>query len=263
MSHKLTDKDLQIICREKGLEYLGGYSTSMQKFKYKCSCGNITEGFLSSIRNGSKCMSCSGAIKYTQLEVETELKILGLELVSEYQNSRDKLTYICNCGSIGKTNLGHIRLGMRCGHCKEFKWKQEFLSHNCEVISYCGPRDIIYKCYCGKSHTVQASNFIRRKGKCPDSPREIVKISLPVPKRPSLNTWKKHVLLRDNCTCQKCELEFDLNVHHIEAYSIRPDLMDDIDNGIVLCYDCHTEVHSKFGYNVGRNNLNSWLASTI
>lgn len=41
-----------------------------------------------------------------------------------------------------------------------------------------------------------------------------------------------------------------------ENYAAKPELASDVDNGITLCNVCHTQLHSKYGYNVGKDNLN-------
>lgn len=53
--------------------------------------------------------------------------------------------------------------------------------------------------------------------------------------------WRSCVLERDNYTCQCCgEKNTYLEVHHIYNYSDYPDLRTDINNGITLCYKCHS-----------------------
>jgi len=60
---------------------------------------------------------------------------------------------------------------------------------------------------------------------------------------------RQTVLERDNHTCQKCgktqkELEVGLHCHHIIPYVNSPLEVDDPDNCITLCKDCHKLVHT-------------------
>jgi len=60
-----------------------------------------------------------------------------------------------------------------------------------------------------------------------------------------LNSWKERIILRD-VTCQRCLKDmtnFNKHVHHIISFqSVKrkyPELLEDINNGILLCGQCH------------------------
>lgn len=59
----------------------------------------------------------------------------------------------------------------------------------------------------------------------------------------SYRKWRESVLKRDKYVCQKCGSSKKLNVHHIKAFSLFPDLREDINNGITLCEKCHKKLH--------------------
>ena len=63
--------------------------------------------------------------------------------------------------------------------------------------------------------------------------------------------WAQLVKERDGFTCQKCGDTGVVQAHHIEPVSLRPDLADDLDNGITLCTSCHREVHKHDGCGLG------------
>lgn len=73
-----------------------------------------------------------------------------------------------------------------------------------------------------------------------------------------LNRWKEAVKKRDNYECQHCHGERKTKrkvvAHHIKSKEEFPELIFDIDNGIVLCDPCHrTEHHGgKIGYYRGK-----------
>ena len=65
--------------------------------------------------------------------------------------------------------------------------------------------------------------------------------------------WRSTVFARDNRTCCKCgkDKKARMVVHHINSYDIHENQRYDVDNGIVMCEDCHKDFHSKYGY--GKN----------
>lgn len=77
--------------------------------------------------------------------------------------------------------------------------------------------------------------------------------------------WRNSVLVRDNNTCQCCGSTDELEVHHIEPYSTNKQLRVDINNGMVLCRNCHSPVvkgsfHNTYGT---RNNNADQLTEYI
>lgn len=65
--------------------------------------------------------------------------------------------------------------------------------------------------------------------------------------------WRSTVFARDNRCCCKCGKNKGVKmvVHHINSYDIHENQRYDIDNGIVMCENCHKDFHGKYGY--GRN----------
>lgn len=54
-----------------------------------------------------------------------------------------------------------------------------------------------------------------------------------------------YVIGRDNYSCRLCGSTSFLQLHHILYRSQRKDLINDVDNCIMLCSDCHRLVHSN------------------
>ena len=62
--------------------------------------------------------------------------------------------------------------------------------------------------------------------------------------------WRRLILERDDYICQMCgETEGRITAHHILPKRDYPKLIFNVDNGITLCLDCHSEVHfSEYEY---------------
>ena len=63
----------------------------------------------------------------------------------------------------------------------------------------------------------------------------------------ALRAWSQTVRKRDNHECQICKTKKKLNAHHIFYKYEYPQLSLNLNNGITLCVDCHSETH---GFNV-------------
>jgi len=63
--------------------------------------------------------------------------------------------------------------------------------------------------------------------------------------------WRELVLERDNYTCQKCGSKENLKAHHIKPVKLYPLESCDVDNGIILCGECHNKAHHIAGCSTG------------
>lgn len=67
--------------------------------------------------------------------------------------------------------------------------------------------------------------------------------------------FREAVFLRDNFTCHECNQRGGrLNVHHIKPFSLFPELRFAIDNGVTLCFSCHTKTDS-WGNRIKNNKI--------
>jgi 5-methylcytosine-specific restriction endonuclease McrA len=145
---------------------------------------------------------------------------------------------------------------------------------------YCGSeiilkiqRDIIRKHYCskrcrqlGRYYSGEMSWFdvnVRAKANTPEAnakkahhrenhPGWIPDRQTKYRQRPELNDWKQKVLDRDGRKCSICGTTVGLLVHHIKSWRNFPELRFDINNGQVLCHNCHRQTEnygSKCKYN--------------
>ena len=63
---------------------------------------------------------------------------------------------------------------------------------------------------------------------------------------------RTHLFIKESRIIEICN-SFDI------VYKDRKDLALSLDNSITLCSNCHYKLHSKYGINVGINNLNLFL----
>ncbi len=59
--------------------------------------------------------------------------------------------------------------------------------------------------------------------------------------------WKQKCLKRDNFSCRVSGSKENLQVHHLESFASNPDLRFDVDNGITLNKEIHSQFHSMYG----------------
>jgi len=87
--------------KEQNCELLeDNYQNTIQKIKYKCSCGNISYTIFKDFKKGTRCMNCKGTPKYTYDFIKNFFEKEKCKLLeTEYINSLTKMKYICNCGN--------------------------------------------------------------------------------------------------------------------------------------------------------------------
>ena len=59
----------------------------------------------------------------------------------------------------------------------------------------------------------------------------------------ALICWSRSIKKLDNYMCKNCSSKKNLNAHHIMPKIDFPELSLNLDNGITLCEDCHSEMH--------------------
>lgn len=55
--------------------------------------------------------------------------------------------------------------------------------------------------------------------------------------------WRRRVLEKHKSRCAECGSYNLVECHHIKQYISNPELQLDVDNGICLCFDCHSKKH--------------------
>lgn len=125
MTKKLIYEDVKKIFESKNCILLDStYKNSRYKLNYICSCGNHDSVFLSNFKRYGRCKKCSAIAggeknkKFTQEFVKNYFKENNCLLLSNYQNARSNLDYICSCGNIDKIMFSKFKIGQRCRICK-------------------------------------------------------------------------------------------------------------------------------------------------
>lgn len=93
------------------------YKNSKQKLKYKCICGNISEIRYNDFQQNHRCMKCSGSKKYTNEYVTKYFEKYNYKLLTNYENNKQKLQYICDNGHISNITFNSFLNGKRCKKC--------------------------------------------------------------------------------------------------------------------------------------------------
>jgi 5-methylcytosine-specific restriction endonuclease McrA len=190
-----------------------------EKLRYICKCGNESIIKYDKFRIGQRCRDCRNKkiadnARHDYEHVKKVFDEGGCVLLSDsYDNGKQKLNYICNCGSKSKIAFVKFSAGQRCNNCR----------------------------YRRISASLRGSNSPHYKHDKTDEERLLDR------KYPEYRKWRKDVFIRDDYTCQYCfERGGKLNAHHVESYSHNPELRTDINNGITLCETHHREYHRNY-----------------
>jgi endogenous inhibitor of DNA gyrase (YacG/DUF329 family) len=60
-----------------------------------------------------------------------------------------------------------------------------------------------------------------------------------------LKRWREAVFRRDQFKCVECGRSGEIQAHHIQTLSDRPDLALELSNGKTLCVPCHEAIHGR------------------
>ena len=63
--------------------------------------------------------------------------------------------------------------------------------------------------------------------------------------------WHDLVMETNPFCCKYCgrgahnTLNITLHIHHIKSFAFHPELRFDVNNGVILCDECHRQLHKK------------------
>lgn len=176
MPKKLTYEYVYNFFKEQGCELIEKeYVNALNKMKYRCECGNISNIRYNDFKHGKRCMKCSGNEKLTFEYVQQYFKSHKCELMEEnYKNGSTLMRYKCNCGNISKIRYNNFRQGQRCTKCSgheklTFEYVRDyFKEQGCELLEKeykNNQTKMRYKCECGNIGEICFDNF-QNGGRC-------------------------------------------------------------------------------------------------
>lgn len=103
----------------------------------------------------------------------------------------------------------------------------------------------------GKLHS-GSSHWNWQGGKSTSYDRKTAEIK----RHPMYRAWRRAVIVIGYC--KVCGIKNNLEAHHILPKGEYPQFIHDVANGMCLCYDCHTDLHSLAkGMNSGKLRKNN------
>lgn len=202
-------------------------------------------------------------------------------LSTEYRRAKEKLDYVCECGTTSEISFDKFKQGQRCYRCKARKTggknkhsyeyiRDFFLESGCLLLStvyFDNKQKLKYKCECGNESQIAFAKF-QAGQRCEKCKSRKISEKLRGPnasnwdhtrtmeerindrRYPEYYEWRRIVFERDDYTCQVCGIRgTSLNAHHIQGFAKFPELRTEPSNGITLCSDCHSLYHRKIEHN--------------
>ncbi|MDU4051081.1 MAG: HNH endonuclease signature motif containing protein [Clostridium perfringens] len=189
----------------------------------------------------------------------------------KHQN-KNRYTYICEfCGEEFKTGnknqktcskkcstiLKYPKIYVECEICKKKikkiqrdikRNKHHYCSNKCRAIGVgkfqCGKNNPNY----GKGDKIRGKNHFRYNPNITQKEREVRR------HYSEYHLWKKEIFRKFDYTCQCClKRGGDMEPHHLDGYNKFKEKRTDVNNGVLLCVNCHKEFHKIYGY--GNNTL--------
>lgn len=258
--------------RERGCELLETeYINHRTPMLYIASCGHQHRIAYSNFKagKGDVCKTC----RYKMIG---ESQSLGHDAIKRYFESegckvlnddfrtvKDSVRYIARCGHENTTDYNHFsdqKVGRVCSKCsKSIRYsyddvKQFFLDAGCELLEQeyknC-KTPMRFRARCGHASRIDLDHFLNDKTYsklCLSCVNAAVRSGTLKLGRRSLEMaqWREEVFKRDSYQCQFCGTNRSLNAHHLFSYKGYPQFAYDVENGVTLCRQCHSALHSFY-----------------
>lgn len=165
------------------------------------NCLDCNEKILSTSK---RCQSCAQKERFTRLNVWNK------GIPNTWYNPKG-----LKAGWKSKKELRKLRINKECEHCGK---------------AFDVPKCLERVMYCSKS-CAKLKNFTGNESLWEEK-RKLMQ-------RKEYKLWRASILLRDNYTCTNCGDQKNLHVDHIKSWKEYPEFRYAIDNGRVLCAECH------------------------
>ena len=112
-------------CEAKGFRFLS-HDPKTRELRYLCRCGEERKTNDSNLNHSQGgCRQCSQTEhRLTLAELQAEFIAGGCHLLTtQYNNNKQLLSFICNCGMLGEVILSDFRRGQRCPGCQSTRTK--------------------------------------------------------------------------------------------------------------------------------------------
>lgn len=194
-------------------------------YEFRCFCGKTLTNLWINTRNRISC----GCIKTPNIKTKQFHQFLlnhkfGRLSVTEciYEKGETYVKCKCDCGKEKIIRGADIKKGTKSCGC--------LLRENMSIIGKIKGKD--KGCY---NHLLTEQDRIIQKNR-----HRTLNIEL--------ENWKNTIRYKFNNTCQICNLKNNnIHVHHISSWSTDIINRFDINNGIVLCKNCHNIFHKIYG----------------
>lgn len=232
------------------------------------------------------------AIKKSHEQFIQEMKNVNsnIQILSNYAGNKKKVKCLCNiCKNKWEAQPKHLLSGHGCPKCgyknsanKRLKSHEQFIKEfkfnnvHADTIAIQSKYKGVYtsiSCKClidGYEWNATPHNLLNNRG-CPkckinnfcgeNNPRWNKELNDEDRNKerntPEYKKWRDECFKRDDYTCQITNIKgHRLEVHHIYSYDKYKDLRLDINNGITLSKEIHSQFHSIYGY--GNNTKEQW-----
>ncbi|MGL4850926.1 MAG: HNH endonuclease [Clostridium sp.] len=199
----------------------------------KCNeCGQVKE-----VECFEKSSSCKDGYRGTCKDCRREKKkrVIICKLCGKQHRTIDyKTTKYCDecCRIIRRKRVTTV-----CDDCgKEFEQTHSY--YNARDNHFC-TKECYYNYMAKNRLSINNTNF---------NPNISYEIRVKERKISGMYRWRKDVYEKFNHTCQCCGSTKNIVAHHIFNYKDNFEKALDLENGIVLCSECHKLFHREFGY---------------
>jgi len=225
---KLNQEQIQSRLNNYNIKLLDTYINSRSRNKLKCFCGKEFSTLIGSFLQ-KDCRSCGCQNRRIDITNKRFNKLVAIKPAKNHvisNNSGVRWECLCDCGKITTVSVNKLKSGntKSCGCIKE--------EHKKNIGNIAKK---YYSIHTGIHHPSYNHEMT-------DEERVINN------RRPLIAGWRNKVFRKFGRKCCICNSKENLRVHHKDGWHWCKERRYDVDNGVVLCEDCHTKYHQKFGY---------------